>query len=96
MIRYFAAALLLAVSGCALGPYAPDFGDATRSNIAVQSVQPSPPPAAQPVPGNGAVAAIAQERYSSDHVKPPVAMTTSGNVGGGGGSSGSGGQSTGP
>jgi hypothetical protein len=68
---------LVALAGCeALGPYAPDYGDAVYSNIAAQSVQP-PPPAAQPVPGNGETAALAQDRYAKDKVKPPVGLTTS-------------------
>ena len=90
-MRYLiAAASFMALSGCALGPYAPDYGDATRNNIAVQSVQP-PPPAAQPVPGNGETAALALDRYAKDKVKQPSAMTTS-NVGVGGGTGGSTGQ----
>jgi hypothetical protein len=83
---------LVALSGCALGPYSPDFGDATRNNIAVQSVQPVPPGAAQPVPGNGALAAKAQDRYEKDNVKAPASLSTS-NVGvASGGGSGSSGQ----
>jgi hypothetical protein len=80
----------IALAGCAMGPYAPDYGDATHNNVAVQSVQPAPPPAAQPVAASGALAAVAQDRYVKDQVKPPVSMTTS-NVGtGGGGNNGSG------
>jgi hypothetical protein len=79
---------LFAVSGCTLGPYAPDFGDATHNNIAVQSVQPAPPAAAQPVPGNGALATLAQERYASDKTKQPASMTTSSVATNGSGSSG--------
>jgi hypothetical protein len=82
----------LALSGCALGPYAPDYGDATRNNIAVESVQPAPPPVAQPVPGNGAVAALAQDRYATDKVKQPVAVSTSSVGSGNSGGSGSSGQ----
>ena len=96
MIRtIFALASLVVLSGCALGPYSPDFGDATRNNVAVQSVQPVPPPAAQPVPGNGAVAALAQERYIRDNVKPPPSPSTSQvgvGSGSGNGASGSSGQ----
>jgi len=80
------ASLLLPLSGCGLGPYAPDFGDANRNNIAVQSVQPVPPPSARPVPGNGETATLAQQRYATDKVKTPSAMTTTGGTGGNGGS----------
>jgi len=87
--------LFLALTGCAMGPNSPDFGDANHNNGAVQSVQPTPPPAAQPVPGNGERAAIAQSRYAHDAVKEPAATSTSsaGGGGGGGGSGGSGGSS---
>jgi hypothetical protein len=90
MMRFLiAATALVAVSGCELGPYAPDYGDATRNNVAAQSVQPTPPAAPQSVPGNGETAALAQQRYSTDKVKPPVAMQTSNvGVGGTGGSAG--------
>lgn len=90
MMRFvIAGCSLVALAGCELGPYAPDYGDATHNNVAVQSVQPMPPPAAQPVPGNGETAAIAQERYAKDRVRTPTAVTTStvsglGSSGGGG------------
>ena len=90
MMRYLiATAALVALSGCELGPYAPDYGDATQNNVAVQSVQPAPPAAAQPVAANGTLAEAAQERYEKDHVKPPVStMTSSVSLGGGSSSSG--------
>lgn len=87
MMRFIVACCaLVPLAGCELGPYAPDYGDATRNNVAVQSVQPMPRVAAQPVPGNGETAAIAQQRYASDKVKQPVSTQTSSvSVGGGGG-----------
>ena len=93
MMRFLiAGAALVALSGCELGPYAPDFGDAVHNNVAAQSVQPAPPPAARPVPGNGETAAIAQGRYAKDKIKYPSAMTTSSvGIGGGGGGDGGGG-----
>lgn len=88
MMRFVVAGFsLVALAGCELGPWAPDYGDAVHNNVAVQSVQPTPPAAARPVPGNGETAALAQQRYATDKVKPPVAMTTS-NVGNASGGSG--------
>ncbi len=91
MIRFLiAGCCFVGLYGCELGPYAPDYGDANRNNVAVQSVQPEPPAAAQPVPGNGETATIAQDRYAKDKVRPPVAMQTSNVSGlGGGGATGS-------
>ena len=86
MIRIIlAACAFVALAGCE--NYSADFGDAVNTNIAAQSVQPAPPAEAQPVPGNGALAALAQEHYTTDTVKKPTAITTSnvGAVGGGGG-----------
>ena len=83
MTRYLALACLVTLTGCALGPHAPDFGYATHNNIAAQAVNPVPPPAAQPVPGNGELGAVAQKRYTTDAVKPPVAMMTTSGVEGG-------------
>ncbi len=88
----FVLASLLALSGCQ--HYGRDFGDATRNNIAVQSVQPAPPVTAQTVPGDGSVTELAQERYAADKVKQPAATATSsvGSGSSGSGSSGSSGQ----
>ena len=76
MTRYLALALLVALTGCALGPYAPDYGYATHNNVAAQALNPVPPPAGRSVPGNGELGALAQKRYTTDAVKPPVAMMT--------------------
>jgi hypothetical protein len=92
MMRFLiAGCCFVGLYGCELGPYAPDYGDAVHNNVAAQSVQPAPPAAAQPVPGNGETAALAQDRYAKDKVRTPVAVTTStvSGVGGGGGSGGS-------
>lgn len=78
---------LVVLSGCEIGPYAPDFGDATRNNVAAQSVQPVPPPVARPVPANGTLAALAQDRYEKDSTKQPASIGTS-NVGVGSGGGG--------
>src|SRR5260221_8596706 len=95
MKSLLAGCAFVALAGCALGPDGPDYGDATHNNVATQSIQPNPPAVAQPVPGNGETAAIAQQRYAADHVKEPASTRTSnsGNVsnGGGGGSGGGGG-----
>jgi len=79
MIRtLIAASALIALAGCDY--YGADFGDAVHNNVAVQSVQPGAPAAAQPVPGNGENAQLAQQRYASDKTRRPSSMTTS-NVG---------------
>jgi hypothetical protein len=79
MIRpLIAASVLIVLSGCDY--YGADFGDAVHNNVAAQSVQPGSPAAAQPVPGNGENAQLAQQRYATDKTRRPSSMTTS-NVG---------------
>ena len=90
----FAAALALvapAIAACdnqenyehqpALGP---GFGNAVQNNMAVQIINPNPPPRAEAADYDGRRAADAVERYRTDQVVRPVPVTTS-NVGIGGG-----------
>ena len=91
MIRTLTAAtVLIVLAGCDY--YGADYGDAVHNNVAAQSVQPSPPASAQPVPGNGENAQIAQQRYASDKTKQPQSTQTSNvSVGSSGGGSSTGG-----
>jgi hypothetical protein len=96
MIRtLIAASVLIVLAGCDY--YGADFGDAVHSNVAAQSVQPNPPASAQPVPGNGENAQLAQQRYATDRTKRPTSTQTSSvNIGGGGDSGGGGSPAGGP
>ena len=84
------APLAVLVVGCAVDPvtqsYDPSFGEATKYNAAVQTINPDPVYAADAAqPGdNGDVGAHAVKRYRTDAVKAIETMeTTSGSSGGG-------------
>lgn len=92
------AASALVLSACTTAPgadegglrAAPDagFGNAVRTNIAAQTVNPEAPEEGATVSASGERAAIAADRYAKDKVKAPADPETS--SGGGGGDSGSG------
>lgn len=65
------------------------FGNAVRTNIAVQTVNPNAPEDGATVSASGERAAIATDRYGKDKVKPPEDPATSQSSGGGGSGSGS-------
>jgi len=71
----------------------PDFGDSVRSNIAAASVPADPDSLNLPVEAEGARQTLAQQRYTTDHVKVPPSPATSsvGTNRGSGSGSGSGG-----
>lgn len=68
------------------------FGNAVRTNIAVQTVNPEAPEDGATVSASGERAAIATDRYAKDKVKEPADPETSSSGGGdsGSGSSGAG------
>ena len=73
--------------------HASDFGRAVREDMAAQIADPDAAYKGPPPPSSGERAALAQTRYKTDKVIPPVSVTTlqingSGSGGGGGGSSG--------
>ena len=86
-----AAAALLA--GCTANDTT--LGDALRTDIALQVVDPDPAARTSAAPGDsGVLAARASENYRKGTVKPPISIQTtskSGGSGGSGGSSGGGG-----
>ncbi len=63
----------------------PEFGNAVRQNIVAQTVNPNAPEDDSPIEANGERAAGAQERYLTDTVEAPVAISSTATVGGGGG-----------
>jgi hypothetical protein len=90
--------LLIAIGGVALGacstmnkPIGQEdaaFGEATKYNAAVQTINPDPvyqPGDAQPG-DNGAVGTAAAKRYRTDSVKPVQSMQSTGGSGGSGSS----------
>ena len=92
--------LLIAIGGTALGacstmnkPIGQEdvaFGEATKYNAAVQTINPDPVyQAGDAQPGdNGVKGADAAKRYRSDTVKPVQSMQSTGGSGGSGSSSG--------
>lgn len=89
----------IALSACAdeggLRPEAAtDFGNSVHQDIAAETVNPDAPEEGATVSANGERAAIAEDRYAKDKVKPPEDPTTSQSSGSGSGS-GSNGASTG-
>ena len=89
--------LLLGVGGCAntgpVGIVTPDYGNAVRQNMAVETINPMAPNDKSALTTEGQRAALAQRRYVTDTViKPAITTTTlSGAGGGGGGGGGTGG-----
>ena len=61
----------------------PDFGNAVRQNIVAQAVNPNAPEDVSPIEANGERAALAQERYLTDTVEAPVAISSTSISGGG-------------
>lgn len=62
------------IAGCETQPrqaISPGFGNAVQHNIAVQLVNPDPPPVTEPSSLDGQRAADALERYRADEVIPP-------------------------
>lgn len=89
-----ALASVLVLAGCAdeggLPPQAGSgFGNAVRTNIAVQTVNPQAPEDGATISASGERTAIATERYAEDKVKAPENPSTS-ETSSGGGSSGAG------
>lgn len=70
--------LAAALGGCqqAPGPHAPDFGNAVRQNIAIQTVNDAPDlaPAGE---FDGTRAGLMMQRYKLDKVEPPKSVSTS-------------------
>lgn len=84
----------LLAGGCT--PHDMSFGDALRSDIALQVKDPDPEHAG-PQRGSGEQAALAAERYRKGTVRQPVLQQTTRSTGGGGGSgSGAGSGSSNP
>ena len=70
------------------GSIDPSFGEATRYNAALQTINPDPvvPPGAAMPGDNGAAGAAAAKRYRTDAVKPVETVSTTKKATGGGGS----------
>lgn len=68
----------------------PAFGDAVRSNAAVQVVNPMAPADRGPLLANGERAQLQQEKYVGDMVEEPMDVGTLQGVQGGGGGGGGG------
>jgi len=73
----------------------PDFGEAVRANVAVQTVNPMAPMNRGPLVADGERAALQQEAYTTDMVEPPMDVGTLQGIGGGGGGGGGGGAGAG-
>ena len=86
------AILALTLQACAdrpIGLEYPGFGDAVRTNMAAQTVNPMAPTDRSPLTMEGQRAALQQNRYTTDMVeKPPDVGTLQGAVSGGGGGGG--------
>jgi len=89
------AILALTLQGCAdrpIGLEYPGFGDAVRTNMAAQTVNPMAPTDRSPLTTEGQRAALQQNKYTTDTVEKPLDVGTlqaaSGGGGGGGGTGG--------
>lgn len=66
------------LGACSNQQLSPDFGNAVKHNIAMQTVNPDRHPAVMDAPGyDGARTAAALERYQKGKVKPPQQLGTS-------------------
>jgi hypothetical protein len=70
---------------------ASDFGHAVKEDMAAQIADPDAVYRGAPPPSSGDRAALAQTRYKTDKVTPPVGLSSGNSVGGGGGGSSGGG-----
>jgi hypothetical protein len=85
----------LALGACTVGIVQDDFGNAVRTNVAGQIVNPAAPVDRSPLTLNGTRAALQQQRYVTDMVEKPADVgtlngATGGDSGGGGGGAGGG------
>lgn len=74
----FVAAAAAGLSGCVVSQVhnSADFGAAARQDLVAQIADPDRSYAGPPPPSNGAVAVLAQTRYRTGRVIPPVATAS--------------------